>query len=85
MMRLRSYGQSFPVDFHRRMNFPNSTARHVLLPVALVFRSVADIPKRFTNNCDDRQKATGAVPGLDRAAETCHGFLRLTVLTLKDL
>ena len=37
------------------MNLPNSIARHVLTLVALIFRSVADVPKRFANYRDDRR------------------------------
>ena len=37
------------------MNFPHSVVRHVLTLVALIFRSVADVPKRFANYRDDRR------------------------------
>ena len=33
-----------------RMNFPYSVFRHVLSPVALIFRSMAYIPKRFADH-----------------------------------
>jgi hypothetical protein len=36
-------------------DFPNSVGRHVISTFALLFRRVADVPKRFTNNDDDRR------------------------------
>jgi hypothetical protein len=35
---------------HHGMNFPCCIARHVLATVALMLRSVADVPERFTQN-----------------------------------
>src|SRR5262249_40050656 len=44
------------VEFHHGMNLPNSVVRHVLSPVALIFRSMAYIPERFAkNHCNDRK------------------------------
>jgi hypothetical protein len=42
------------LNFHHRMNFPNSISRHVLSAVALIFGSVIDVPKCFADNGDDR-------------------------------
>src|SRR5262245_33821958 len=35
------------VQFHHRMNFPNSVVRHVFATVVLIFRGMAYIPERF--------------------------------------
>src|SRR4029450_12740229 len=37
------------------MNLPNSVVRHVLSTVALIFRSMAYIPERFADHCNDRR------------------------------
>ena len=42
------------LNFHQRMNFPNSLPRHILATVALIFGSVIDVPKCFSDNGDDR-------------------------------
>src|SRR5215472_7602222 len=46
-------------DFHHRVNLPNSIVRHVLSTVALIFRSMAYIPERFADHCNDRRLAEG--------------------------
>src|SRR5690348_10984438 len=42
-------------QFHNGMNLPHSVVRHVLSTVALIFRSMAYIPHRFPDNCNDRR------------------------------
>ena len=37
------------------MNLPNSVVRHVFATVVLLFGSMAYVPERFPNNCDDRR------------------------------
>jgi hypothetical protein len=46
-------------EFHYRMNFPHSVVRHVLSTVALIFRSMAYIPERFADHCNDRRLTEG--------------------------
>src|SRR5215468_3795040 len=46
-------------QFHHRMNLPNSVVRHVLSTVALIFGSMAYIPERFADHCDDRRLTEG--------------------------
>ena len=46
------------IEFHYRMNFPHSVVRHVFATVALIFRSMAYVPVRFPNNCDDRSASS---------------------------
>ena len=41
------------------MNLPNRVVRHVPSTIALIFRSMAYVPERFPNNCDDRRLAEG--------------------------
>jgi hypothetical protein len=43
------------LQFHHRMNFPNSVARYVLSAVALIFGRMADVPKCLANNRDNRR------------------------------
>src|SRR5207253_1025318 len=40
---------------HYRMNLPNSTFRHVLSTIRLIFGRVPDIPKCLADYCDDRR------------------------------
>src|SRR5262249_52446163 len=51
--------QSLNGYFHHRVNFPNGVVRHVLATVALIFRRMAYVPKRFPNNCNDRRLTEG--------------------------
>src|SRR5262249_6590237 len=37
------------VQFHHRMNFPNSVVRHVFATVVLLLRCMAYVPHRFSN------------------------------------
>jgi hypothetical protein len=46
---------SLDVQFHHRMNFPDSVVRHVSATVALIFRCMAYVPVRFPNNCNHRR------------------------------
>jgi hypothetical protein len=43
----------FTGRLHGGMNFPNWIARHVLSPVRLIFGRVAEVPKRFADDCHD--------------------------------
>ena len=43
------------VQRHHRVNLPNSTFRHVLSPIRLIFGRMADIPKCFADYRDDRR------------------------------
>src|SRR5215475_13634845 len=43
------------VEFHYRMNLPHSVVQHVLSTVALIFRSMAYIPERFADHCNDSE------------------------------
>src|SRR5262245_38975774 len=52
-------GESLRRQLHHWMNFPNSVVRHVLSTVALIFRSMAYIPERFADHCNDRRFTEG--------------------------
>src|SRR5246127_938727 len=41
------------------MNLPDSVVRHVFSTVALIFRCMTYVPKRFPNNCNDRRLTEG--------------------------
>src|SRR5262245_47924345 len=41
------------------MNLPNSVVRHILSTVALIFRSMAYVPERFADHCNDRRLTEG--------------------------
>ena len=41
------------------MNFPHRVVRHVFATIALIFRSMAYVPVRFPNNCNDRRLTEG--------------------------
>ena len=40
-------------QLHYRMNFPNGVIGQPLTSIGLVFRSLADVPKCFTDHCDN--------------------------------
>jgi hypothetical protein len=75
--------------FHHRVNFPNRVPRHVLSPIALIFRSMANVPERFSNNCDIERRirevqllCRASVKGKSRVRPTKNPFAKLTPLLL---
>jgi hypothetical protein len=55
----RSFTGLLNVQFHHWMDFPHSVVRHVLSTVVLLFRSMAYVPVRFPNYCNDRRLTEG--------------------------
>src|SRR5262245_4733340 len=51
------------VEFHYRMNLPNSVVRHVLATVALIFWCMAYVPERFANHCAQGASENGHKSG----------------------
>ena len=60
------------------MNLPRCVTRQILSPVGLIFGSVADVPKRFTNNGDDWRSLTFVL------LELCREFKRLILPLWSD-
>jgi hypothetical protein len=58
------------------MNFPNSVVRHVFATVVLIFRSMAYIPERFADHCND-----SAGRFIVRADEVLTAFWELEAAT----
>ena len=46
-------------QFHCRMNLPHSVVRHVFATVASIFRSMAYVPVRFADDCNDGRLTEG--------------------------
>ena len=70
------------------MNFPHRVVRHVFATIALIFRSMAYVPVRFPNNCNDRRLTEGqllrsaSVKRKPCGSPTKNGCANLTPLRL---